>query len=185
MDLRTLGRTLVLTFPAAVLVLAALYAPARGQAAFDRPGGDYSNFVVRSGDPAVCAARCDREGRCRAWSFSYPTAGARAVCYLKSEVPTRTENTCCISGVRGGGVSEPRIGSTEFGIDRAGADYRSFDTPSQTQGESCAAACKAEPRCRAWTYLRPGYVGPAARCYLKGRITPPHRRPCCISGVVR
>ena len=34
------------------------------------------NFTVRSGDPAACAARCERERRCRAWSFSYPlTAG--------------------------------------------------------------------------------------------------------------
>lgn len=185
MDLRAFGRALILAIAVAVLMLPALCASVWAQAAFDRPGGDYSNFVVRSGDPAVCATRCDREGRCRAWSFSYPTAGARAVCYLKSEVPARTESTCCISGVRGGGVIEPRIGSTEFGIDRAGADYRSFDTASQTHGESCAAACKADPRCRAWTYLRPGYVGPAARCYLKARITPPRRRPCCISGVVR
>ena len=40
-------------------------------------------------------------------------------------------------------------------------------------------------RCRAWTYLRPGYGGPAARCFLKDRVKPPRRRPCCISGVVR
>ena len=48
--------------------------PARpsAQAGFDRPGGDYARFVVPSGDPAVCAARCDREARCRAWTFSYP-----------------------------------------------------------------------------------------------------------------
>ena len=53
------------------LVLLAITAmPARAQNGFDRPGGDYTRFVVPSGDPAVCAARCDREGRCRAWTFS-------------------------------------------------------------------------------------------------------------------
>jgi hypothetical protein len=40
-------------------------------------------------------------------------------------------------------------------------------------------------RCRAWTYRRPGYGTAAARCYLKDAIKPPHRKPCCISGVVR
>ena len=69
-------------------------APARAQTGFDRPGGDYSNFPVRSADPAACAARCEREGRCRAWSFSYPnTVQTGAVCWLKNQVTSRVENT--------------------------------------------------------------------------------------------
>ena len=52
-------------------------------------------------------------------------------------------------------------------------------------GQQCAVACTEESRCRAWTYVRPGYHGPAARCVLKARITPPRRKPCCISGVTR
>ena len=59
---------------AIALLLGAM--PALAQTGFDRPGGDYSNFAVRSGDPAACAARCEREGRCRAWSFSYPRTAA-------------------------------------------------------------------------------------------------------------
>ena len=58
---------------------------------------------------------------------------------------------------------------------RAWADTRS----------ACIAACEGEARCRAWTYMRPGYQGPAARCYLKDRLRPPRRKPCCVSGVVR
>ena len=59
---------------AAAMLAVALVAgtPARAQSGFDRPGGDYSNYFVRSGDPDACAARCERDGRCRAWSFSYP-----------------------------------------------------------------------------------------------------------------
>jgi hypothetical protein len=173
---------------AATVLLVLLAAPliAQAQTGFDRPGGDYTSFVVRSGDPALCAARCDRETRCRAWSFSFPaTVGARSVCWLKSDVPTRVENGCCVSGVRGGGVVEPRVAGVEFGMDRHGGDYRNFEIPRQTNGEACADACKADARCRAWTYLRPGYAGPAARCFLKYRVTPPRKRPCCISGVVR
>lgn len=161
-------------------------AAARAQAGVDRPGKDYANFTVRSGDPAVCAARCDRDARCRAWSFSYPTPnGAKAQCWLKGEVPPRVDSGCCISGVRGGGVIEPRRGENEFAIDRVGGDYRNFEPPAPADQEVCANACKADPRCRAWTYARPGYEGQAPRCYLKNRITPPRRKPCCISGVVR
>jgi PAN domain-containing protein len=168
------------------LLLSAAPAMVRAQTGFDRPGGDYTSFAVRAGDPAVCAERCDRDARCRSWSFAYPTTrGHRATCWLKSGVPARVEDACCVSGVRGGGVIEPRSGEHEFGIDRVGGDYRNLETTPDPNGNSCAAACKAEARCRAWTYVRPGYQGPSARCYLKSRVTPPRRRPCCVSGVVR
>lgn len=168
----------------AAMGLAAM--PAHGQAGFDRPGGDYANFRVPGADPAVCAARCDREDRCKAWSFSYPaTARSSATCWLKSDVTPRVENNCCVSGVRGAGVIEPRNDKIEFSIDRFGGDYRSFDTARDPSGAACAAACEADNRCRAWTYIRPGYIGGSARCYLKERVTRPRRKPCCISGVVR
>jgi hypothetical protein len=160
------------------------------QSGFDRPGGDYSRFIVPSGDPAACAARCDRDNRCRAWTFSYPgtnTIGgsARAICWLKNAVTTPVENPCCVSGVKGAGLVEPRSGPVEVSIDRPGGDYRSFELASDPTGESCKKACEAENRCRAWTYVRPGYLGPAARCYLKSQIKKPRRKPCCLSGVVR
>ena len=68
-----------------------------------------------------------------------------------------------------------------------GGDYRHFDTPSEPSGAACKAACEAETRCRIWTYVRPGYLGPgaSARCYLKDQLRAPRRRPCCVSGVVR
>jgi hypothetical protein len=163
-----------------------LISSAYGQAGFDRPGGDYANSIVRSGDPAACAARCERDSHCRAWTFSYPaTAGANAICWLKAEVTPRVRNACCISGVRGAGVPEPRRGVLEFGIDRFGGDYRNFEMPSDPNGGACKAACEGDGRCRAWTYVRPGYHGPSARCYLKDRLRAPRRKPCCISGVVR
>jgi hypothetical protein len=43
---------------------------ARAQANFDRPGGDYTRAPVPSGDPADCALQCERDRRCRAWSFN-------------------------------------------------------------------------------------------------------------------
>jgi hypothetical protein len=169
-----------------LLILLAGLGAAQAQVGFDRLGGDYTSFPVRSGDPAQCAGRCERDQRCRAWAFSYPvTENAAAICWLKSRVPPRVASSCCVSGVRGAGVIEPRSDPIEFGIDRYGGDLRNLELPPDPTGKSCAAACAGEPQCRAWTYARPGYVGPSATCFLKDRVTGPQHRPCCISGVVR
>jgi hypothetical protein len=172
------------------LALAALSVmPSLAQTGFDRPGGDYGRFTVSSGDPAVCAARCDRDARCRAWTFSYPGTAAlggssAATCWLKSQVKPLIENRCCASGIRGAALLELRPGPVENSIDRVGGDYRNFEIRGNQDAAACKSACEADNRCRAWSYARQGYGGPP-RCYLKDRITAPRRRPCCMSGVVR
>jgi len=179
-------RYLIGLWGALALAVVALIGSAQAQSGFDRRGGDYLSFQIRNGDPAVCAARCERDARCRAWSFSYPrTANTLATCWLKNQVPARLEDNCCVSGVRGAGVIEPRQGPTEFSIDRVGGDYRYFGTTPDPSGAACKAACEAENKCRAWTYVLPGYITPFARCYLKDKLTRPRPKPCCISGVVR
>jgi hypothetical protein len=166
--------------------LLAMAAPAQAQVGYDRHGGDYVSFPLRSADPVVCAARCERDSRCRAWAFSYPmTDSPNAVCWLKSRVTPRIAAQCCVSGVRGAGVIEPHTGPFEFSIDRIGGDYRHFEIQPDPTGKTCQLACEAEEGCRAWTYQRPGYPAAAAMCFLKNRITRPQRKPCCISGVVR
>ena len=170
----------------AFLAVAVASPRAQAQANFDRPGGDYQSSLVSSGDPAECALVCERDRRCRAWTFAYPTdVAGGAVCWLKNSVPARTQDNCCVSGVRGAGVVEPRTGPVEYSIDRVGGDLRIFDIATDAAGAACKAACETENKCRAWTYVRPGYIGASARCYLKDRITPPRAKPCCISGVVR
>jgi len=159
---------------------------AQAQANFDRPGGDYLSAPVVSGDPADCALACERDRRCRAWTFSYPTdITSGAVCWLKSNVPPRVPENCCVSGVRGAGVVEPRNGAVETSIDRAGGDYKNFELKSGEGDELCKAACTGDNKCRAWTYVRAGYVGREAHCFLKKEIKPPRRRAGFISGVVR
>jgi hypothetical protein len=172
---------------AVVVFVAAGMDRVRAQSGYDRPGGDYAHAPVANGDPAVCASRCEHDRSCRSWSFSYPpVSGGPALCFLKREVERPVPADCCVSGVRGAGVIEPRLGGAlEYSIDRAGGDYRTFETNPDPQGKPCADACQAESRCRAWTYRRPGYGTAGARCYLKSVIKPPRQRPCCISGVVR
>lgn len=184
-------RRLVSLFGALGLMLAALGIvvgphPVQAQTGYDRRGGDYTNFQIRSGDPSLCAARCERDSRCRAWSFSYPrTENAVAICWLKNKVTPPVEASCCVSGVRGAGVVEPRDGPLEYSIDRFGGDYRNFDSTPDPTGAACQTACEGDNKCRAWTYARPGYAGRDAHCYLKKDIKPPRRKAGFISGVVR
>jgi hypothetical protein len=115
--------------------------PATAQVGFDRWGGDYQSAPLRSGDPAACAARCERDPRCRAWAFSYPaTESPNAMCWLKSRVTARVPASCCVSGVRGAGVIEPQGGPIEFAIDRVGGDYRHFELPPDHTGKACQLA---------------------------------------------
>jgi hypothetical protein len=162
--------------------------PLRAQVNFDRPGGDYLRIAAPSGDPAACALLCERDRRCRAWSFNYPREGDgtdNVACWLKNSVPPRVEAPNSVSGVRGAGVVERRDSAIETSIDRFGGDYRSFALAAGGAAEGCRSACEGDTRCRAWTYARPGYSGRTARCFLKSTITPPRRRPGLISGVVR
>jgi hypothetical protein len=173
---------IALGFLAAVFVAPSAHA----QANFDRPGGDYQSSPVTSGDPADCALTCERDRRCRSWSFSYPTDTTNgAQCWLKNSVPARSPDNCCVSGVRGAGVVEPRDGAIETSIDRVGGDYHGFELKSGERDETCKAACIGDNKCRAWTYARPGYVGREGHCFLKKEIKPPRRRAGFISGVVR
>ena len=170
----------------AFLAAAAATRPAQAQANIDRPGSDYQSSLVASGDPADCALVCERDRRCRAWSFNYPTdVAGGAVCWLKNSVPARVQDNCCVSGVRGAGVVEPRTGAVETSIDRFGGDYRNFGLKGGEGDEACKAACTDDNKCRAWTYARPGYVGKEAHCFLKKEIKPPRRKAGFISGVVR
>ena len=57
----------------------------------------------------------------------------------------------------------------EYGIDRRGGDYRSFDLSFDAPG-LCAGRCAQEGQCRAWTYVKPGVQGPKARCWLKNVV---------------
>ena len=170
----------------AVAAPAAATGPAMAQANFDRPGGDYQSSPVASGDPLDCALVCERDRRCRAWSFNYPTdVTGSAVCWLKNSVPPRTEDNCCVSGVRGAGVVEPRNKAIETSIDRFGGDYRNFELKSGEGDEACRTVCAGDKQCRAWTYARAGYVGREPHCFLKKEIKPPRRKAGFISGVVR
>ena len=71
----------------------------------------------------------------------------------------------------------------EYGYDRLGYDYKNFDM-SMANPKLCKEACEKEPKCRAWTYVKPNtFQGPNPRCWLKYRVPNKTPNPDCISGV--
>lgn len=66
----------------------------------DRPGLDYKTMELSAPNPDLCENACKKDGQCRAWTYSWPGAkGPKAMCALKSGVPPKRSDTCCISGV--------------------------------------------------------------------------------------
>lgn len=65
-------------------------------------GGDYANFELGQPNPELCRQACAADGRCRAYSYIAPNnnQGPKAHCWLKSSVPQRVSNRCCVSGVK-------------------------------------------------------------------------------------
>ena len=75
------------------------------------------------------------------------------------------------------------VAGMELNIDRTGSDFRNFDLPS-ADPKLCQDACEKDPRCKAWTYVKPYTIqGPKPRCWLKDSVPAPGGNTSCISGV--
>ena len=130
------------------------------------PGSDYRSFDTANDGGAACSATCAGETSCRAWTWVKPgVQGPAAKCWLKNAAPAAVEDLNTNSGVAGGA----RLGQNLFG-----GDYRSFATANDNGGQ-CLVSCLRDSACRAWTWVRPGVQGPAARCWMKNSI--PHFNP--------
>lgn len=73
----------------------------------------------------------------------------------------------------------------EEGYDRLGEDLPGMPLADVTSAARCRDRCIKEHNCRAWTWVRPGFQGPAANCWLKGAIPWAQKSECCSSGTVR
>jgi hypothetical protein len=77
----------------------------------------------------------------------------------------------------------PGAGSLyEPNFDRPGQDYTSFDVTSKVIDE-CESACNKDPKCKAWTYVKGGFQGVNARCWLKASVPALKSNVCCVSGL--
>jgi hypothetical protein len=67
----------------------------------DLPGNNYRNFDLKQPDPDLCLEACQKDSRCKAFTFVKPgVQGQKARCWLKDAVPPAKPSSCCISGVK-------------------------------------------------------------------------------------
>jgi len=151
----------------------------------DRPGSDFSNFNLPNANPQLCKNKCASNPKCKAWTYVKPNTiqGPNPRCWLKHSIPAAKKNTCCISGRK---VLKPPVTSTgkvEWNIDRPGSDFSNFNLP-KANPILCRNKCAKNPKCKAWTYVRPHTTqGPNPRCWLKYAVPAASKNACCVSGV--
>ena len=147
--------------------------------------------------PALCMRECARRG------YRYAGVQYSSQCFCGNNYGRYGQATNCnmqCSGDRSkicGGtwansiydvasLNVPRIhyGSrVELNTDRPGKDYKSFNLPYPDY-RLCQNACNGDPKCKAWTYVKPYTIqGPYARCWLKDSVPQAVKRNCCISGI--
>lgn len=67
---------------------------------WDRPGFDYHNFDMMSARPIICQWQCQKDNRCKAWTYVRAgIQGPKPRCWLKNRVPRAIQNSCCTSGI--------------------------------------------------------------------------------------
>jgi hypothetical protein len=67
----------------------------------------------------------------------------------------------------------------EPNTNRPGGDYKNFEVRSPGD---CETSCVHDARCKAWTWVKKGIQGPAARCWLKASVPQPVPDKNCVSG---
>lgn len=78
--------------------------------------------------------------------------------------------------------AQDKMSEIEWNTDRYGMDYAHYDliSPDPT---ICEEMCASNPKCVAWTYIKPNTVqGPNPRCWLKNSIPKNRKSFDCVSG---
>jgi len=70
----------------------------------------------------------------------------------------------------------------ELNTDRPGSNIETVRL-EKSKPQLCIDACYSSNSCKAWTYVKPGLLGPKAHCRIKSAVSSPKRSSCCISGV--
>jgi hypothetical protein len=85
---------------------------------------------------------------------------------------------CCSLLIPAGSLAA----AMESNTDRPGSDYNNYDLSSPDPA-LCQNDCLNDPKCKAWTYVRPNITGPKAHCWLKNAVPNPVPNPDCTSGI--
>ncbi len=84
---------------------------------------------------------------------------------------------CC--GIAAAGTPDFTV---TVGTDLLGGDYKSAEL-AKAEPKLCQEICANDPKCAAFTYVKPGIKGPKAVCFLKSEVPASTADQCCLSGV--
>lgn len=151
---------------------AAFFAPGM-ESLKDRSMQGGTTVVLPEPNPRPCQAACLAMEGCTAWTYVEP--GMKAItpasCILtKGPRPAGQLNSCCISGLRPEAVQSFK--TLRQNTDLPGSDYSDFGIPGgvlakEQEHKICSAACRIDPECKGWTYVKPGVEAEHGRCWLK------------------
>jgi hypothetical protein len=129
--------------------------------------------------PECCRDACRKDPKCKAYTWVKPgVQGPTARCWLKNGVPAKSTDYNTISGRKVSSAPPPpptvRRATTvtiEQNTNYFGMDYNDGKLPRDNCGpECCRDECKKDPKCKAYTWVKPGVQGPTARCWLKNGV---------------
>lgn len=118
----------------------------------NRPGGDYRNFSLPDGNPALCAQACQDEQKCLAYTYVPPGNQTSAHCWLKDSKPEKRTAAGLVSGTK------PRISSRrgKMGVQvdhkRNVVAYAEYEMVSQNHNV-CRTLCGTLSSCESWTFV--------------------------------
>ncbi len=152
------------------------------QEGLNLPGSDSKSVILDSTNADQCRSLCFGDTNCRAYTVvKSGVQGPGARCWLKTSIPGSQADACCTSGIMSYLPADLDDLSLEPNTDFPGSNLQSFDLP-RADVTLCAAACKNDTACRAYTYVRPGVQAAQARCWLKKSVGEVTHNSCCASG---
>jgi sucrose-6-phosphate hydrolase SacC (GH32 family) len=97
---------------------------------------------------------------------------------------TLPKTAASLSVVLGDGVTPKPVVVDTFmtSVDLAGNDYNITHYPPKTDPKVCEAACNADAKCQAWTYVVRGAPAGSGDCCLKSSVPCPGHNSICVSG---
>ncbi|MEJ2590808.1 MAG: VWA domain-containing protein [Candidatus Thiodiazotropha sp.] len=99
------------------------------------------------------------------------------------EVNATRPNALSLAFKRPQSETETDANGMEQNTDRPFGDYQRL-MPERDDPVLCQQACRADARCKAWTYVKPNTVqGPEPHCYLKEIVPTASHNDCCVSGI--
>jgi len=164
----------------------------------NRPGGDYTKIAAQGYEE--CKHACEIDSRCNAFTWVKPGIQApTGVCWLKDVVTPGVTDTNMVSGfvpgapgatVKGGKLSsvfkmasQAAVFTVEEQVNRPGGDYAGF--PVDGGHEKCQEACAKDPKCKCYTWAKPGVAGNTGFCWLKDSVPAAQKHPDAVSGVLQ